>query len=40
MQKPVRKSEQGKTPPIVKVTGENGDEVVPPPPEVLEPIPS
>ncbi|KRQ06941.1 ABC transporter ATP-binding protein/permease [Bradyrhizobium manausense] len=37
MQKPVRNSEPGKTPPIVKITGENGDEVAPPPPEVLEP---
>ncbi|MDA9405790.1 ABC transporter ATP-binding protein/permease [Bradyrhizobium sp. CCBAU 45384] len=37
MQKRVRNSEPGKTPPIVKITGENGDDVAPPPPEVLEP---
>ncbi|MGX4768478.1 ABC transporter ATP-binding protein/permease [Bradyrhizobium guangdongense] len=39
MQKPVRTKEQGETAPIVKVTGENGDEVAPPPPELLEPDP-
>ena len=37
MQKPAEKREQGGKPLIVEITGENDDEVAPPPPEVLEP---
>ncbi|MCK1389861.1 ABC transporter ATP-binding protein/permease [Bradyrhizobium sp. 1] len=39
MQKPAGKREQGRKPPIVEIKGENGDEVAPPPPEVVEPDP-
>ena len=40
MQKPAAKRESsGKKPPIVEITAENGDEVAPPPPEVVEPDP-
>lgn len=39
MSKPAAKREKGKKPPIVEVKGENGDEVAPPPPEVVEPDP-
>lgn len=39
MQKPAAQREQGDKPPIVEITGENGDEVAPPPPESLEPDP-
>lgn len=39
MHKPAAKREQGKNPPIVEVKGENGDDVAPPPPELLEPDP-
>src|ERR1700733_12445979 len=39
MQKPVGKNEQGKKPPIVKIIGENGEDVAPPPPELVEPDP-
>src|SRR4051794_33492166 len=39
MQKPVRKRESGKKPPIVEIIGETGGEVAPPPPEVVEPDP-
>ncbi|MCK1651903.1 ABC transporter ATP-binding protein/permease [Bradyrhizobium sp. 149] len=37
MQKPAGKHESGKTPRIVEIVGENGDEVAPPPPELVEP---
>ncbi|HEV2153437.1 ABC transporter ATP-binding protein/permease [Bradyrhizobium sp.] len=37
MSKPAAKREGAKKPPIVEIKGENGDEVAPPPPEVLEP---
>ncbi|MFC7696229.1 ABC transporter ATP-binding protein/permease [Bradyrhizobium sp. GCM10028915] len=39
MQKPVRKRESGKKPPIVEIIGETGGEVAPPPPELIEPDP-
>src|SRR4051812_13738718 len=39
MQKPAGKREQGRKPPIVEIKGENGGEVAPPPPEVIEPDP-
>ncbi|EJN14068.1 ABC-type uncharacterized transport system, permease and ATPase component, partial [Bradyrhizobium sp. YR681] len=39
MQKPAAKREKGRKPPIVEIKGENGDEVTPPPPEVVEPDP-
>src|SRR5436309_6599 len=39
MQKPAGKREQGKQPPIVDITDENGEEVAPPPPELVEPDP-
>lgn len=39
MQKSAAKREPGKKPPIVEIKGESGDEVVPPPPEVIEPDP-
>ncbi|MBC9883648.1 ABC transporter ATP-binding protein/permease [Bradyrhizobium sp. INPA01-394B] len=39
MQKRAGKHEQGKKPPIIDIKGESGDEVAPPPPEVLEPDP-
>lgn len=38
MHKPTAKRDQDK-PPIVRIKGENGDEVEPPPPELLEPDP-
>ncbi|TQF26040.1 ABC transporter ATP-binding protein [Bradyrhizobium sp. UNPF46] len=38
MNKPAAKREQDK-PPIIGIKGENGDEVAPPPPELLEPDP-
>ena len=34
-----KQDKQGKKPPIVEIKGENGDEVTPPPPEVVEPDP-
>ncbi|CUT09255.1 FIG00442849 hypothetical protein [Bradyrhizobium sp.] len=37
MQKPARKRESGKKPPIVEIVGETGEEVAPPPPELVEP---
>lgn len=37
MQKPAANREQGKKPPIIDLKGEDGEEVAPPPPEVLEP---
>lgn len=37
MQKPAAKREQGENPPIVDVKGEDGGEIAPPPPEVIEP---
>jgi len=40
MHKPAAKREQGRKPPIVEIKGENGDEVTPPPPEVIEPDPA
>src|SRR5882762_1561377 len=39
MHKPAGKNEQGKKPPIVEITGENGEDVAPPPPELVEPDP-
>lgn len=39
MQRPAAKRDQGKKPPIVDLKGEDGDEIAPPPPEVLEPDP-
>jgi putative ATP-binding cassette transporter len=39
MQKPARKRESGKKPPIVEIVGETGGEVAPPPPELVEPDP-
>src|SRR3954454_17734932 len=39
MQKPARKRESGKKPPIVEIVGETGEEVDPPPPELVEPDP-
>ncbi|TYL92269.1 ABC transporter ATP-binding protein/permease [Bradyrhizobium rifense] len=39
MQKPAAKREQGRKPPIVDIKGEDGDEIAPPPPEVVEPDP-
>ena len=39
MQKPAEKREQGKKPPIVEIKGEDGDEITPPPPELVEPDP-
>ncbi|KJC41836.1 ABC transporter ATP-binding protein [Bradyrhizobium sp. LTSP849] len=39
MQKPAGKNEQGRKPPIVEITGENGEDVAPPPPELVEPDP-
>ncbi|EHQ99821.1 ABC transporter ATP-binding protein/permease [Bradyrhizobium sp. WSM471] len=39
MQKPARKRESGKKPPIVEIVGETGEEVAPPPPELVEPDP-
>ena len=40
MQKPARKRESGKKPPIVEIVGETGEEVAPPPPELVEPDPA
>src|SRR6478609_12027390 len=40
MQKPARKRETGKKPPIVEIVGETGEEVAPPPPELVEPDPA
>ncbi|MDI2070894.1 putative ATP-binding cassette transporter [Bradyrhizobium japonicum] len=40
MHKPAAKREQGRKLPIVEIKGENGDEVTPPPPEVIEPDPA
>src|SRR4051794_1992094 len=39
MQKPVRKRESGERPPIVEIAAEDGDQIEPPPPEVVEPDP-
>ena len=39
MHKPAAQREQDKTPPIVQIKGENGDDVAPPPPELVEPDP-
>src|SRR6478609_4349463 len=39
MQKPARKRETGKKPPIVEIVGETGGGVAPPPPELVEPDP-
>jgi putative ATP-binding cassette transporter len=39
MQKPAAKREKGRKPPIVDIKGEDGDEIAPPPPEVVEPDP-
>ncbi|MET4119712.1 putative ATP-binding cassette transporter [Bradyrhizobium sp. JR1.5] len=39
MQKPARKRESGKKPPIVEIVGETGEEEAPPPPELVEPDP-
>ncbi|QDP22918.1 ABC transporter ATP-binding protein/permease [Bradyrhizobium cosmicum] len=39
MQKPAGKREQGKKPPIVEIKGEDGDEITPPPPELVDPDP-
>src|SRR3954469_22486466 len=39
MQKPAGKRESGKKPPIVEIVGETGEEVDPPPPELVEPDP-
>jgi putative ATP-binding cassette transporter len=39
MQKPAGKREQDRKPPIVEITGENGEDVAPPPPELIEPDP-
>ncbi|WP_375311724.1 ABC transporter ATP-binding protein/permease [Bradyrhizobium sp. A5] len=39
MQKPAGKREQGKKPPIVEIKGEDGDEITPTPPELVEPDP-
>jgi putative ATP-binding cassette transporter len=39
MQKSAAKREQDRKPPIVEIKGENGDEVAPPPPELVEPDP-
>ncbi|MCK1364497.1 ABC transporter ATP-binding protein/permease [Bradyrhizobium sp. 62] len=40
MQKPAEKRESGKKPPIVEIVGETGEEVAPPPPELVEPDPA
>jgi len=39
MEKPAGKRGGAKKPPIVDIKGENGDEIAPPPPEMLEPDP-
>jgi len=39
MSKPAAKREKGQKPPIVEIKGEDGDEVTPPPPAVVEPDP-
>src|SRR4051794_30740173 len=39
MQKPAGKRGSGKKPPIVEIVGETGEEVAPPPPELVEPDP-
>src|SRR3954454_22167727 len=39
MHKPARKRESGKKPPITEIVGETGEEVAPPPPELVEPAP-
>jgi putative ATP-binding cassette transporter len=39
MQKLAGKREQGRKPPIVEIRGEDGDEITPPPPELVEPDP-
>jgi vitamin B12/bleomycin/antimicrobial peptide transport system ATP-binding/permease protein len=39
MQKPARKRESGKKPPIVEIVGETGEQVAAPPPELVEPDP-
>ncbi|MBR0968883.1 ABC transporter ATP-binding protein/permease [Bradyrhizobium diazoefficiens] len=39
MQKLADKREQGRKPPIVEIRGEDGDEITPPPPELVEPDP-
>ncbi|MBW5435464.1 ABC transporter ATP-binding protein/permease [Bradyrhizobium canariense] len=39
MQKPARKRESGKKPPIVEIVGETGEEEARPPPELVEPDP-
>lgn len=40
MQKPAGKRESGKKPSIVEIVGETGEEVAPPPPELVEPDPA
>src|SRR3954465_6702645 len=40
MQKPAGKRESGKKPPIVEIVGATGEEVAPPPPELVEPDPA
>src|SRR3954466_4181871 len=40
MSKPAAKREKGKKPPIVEIIGETGEEVAPPPPELVEPDPA
>ncbi|MCK1289057.1 ABC transporter ATP-binding protein/permease [Bradyrhizobium sp. 44] len=40
MQKPAGKRESGKKLPIVEIVGETGEEVAPPPPELVEPDPA
>src|SRR3954453_10112595 len=40
MQKLAGKRESGKKPPIVEIVGETGEEVAPPPPELVEPDPA
>jgi putative ATP-binding cassette transporter len=39
MQKSAAKREKGRKPPIIDIKGEDGDEIAPPPPEVVEPDP-
>ena len=39
MKKPAAKREQGNKPPIVEIKGEDGGEIEPPPPELVEPDP-
>jgi putative ATP-binding cassette transporter len=40
MDKPAATRKHGNTPPIIEIASENGDDVAPPPPEVLEPDPA